>query len=184
MDIKKALEETGKAIGPYEDAKCYAKISPDGPLQWFYFEDDKPACDVGFSRIMKDEWQPYHPKEGIRPEDAGELWAFNARLCFTIEKNGEIYRVWQNGHDSPNLLEINLAYCGSTKGIIHNQNGWKRLSPVVEEEDIERIVIEEVKWCKSHGVIFPAADTDEDWEDLIGKRRWKMVLERPKEVAT
>ena len=125
----------------------------------------------------------------IRPEKAGELWAIRDTSIFTYK---DVYG------DS---LELKFIYAdGSGKSYIaghaneqirHNKNGWTRLYPLVEDENIERIEIEGVEWfdgrlTKSgrYGplVIYPETGLSRAKElEFVNGPPMKMILEIPKD---
>ena len=101
----------------------------------------------------------------ITPQKAGELWYKNNVYFLTCEYDGNLTFV--------SKFSANAAF----REAVHNQNGWTRIEPSVPDENVEKVVIENVAWRRSHGVIFPIADTDEEWQSLATKPRMNMTLE-------
>lgn len=134
MKIEEALKETGKVLGPNKDAKCYAMVSPDGPLQWFYFKDNKPACAVGFLKITTDNWQPYHEVKEIRPEKENEVWKHVDGITYLHDAKGSALRT-SRGNELHEYIY---------KKVVHGKE-WERILPKVEDDSVERIEIEKLK---------------------------------------
>ena len=135
MDIKKALEPTGKAYRE-SDPVFHVALDDSGALMIYKNEGNKLIGPEMLSYVLGNDYLPYHDKKEIRPEKAGELWEFGRNLFFIIQQNQTLFLMSAFGTRSE---------CSTRTDIIHNQDGWKRLRPVVEEEDIERVVIEGVK---------------------------------------
>ena len=146
MNIQEALKETGKAefegfnetyhhVGSHNDR-------PDGKLRWFDIRNVCLAGEVVLSDLLSNYWQPYHPKEEIRPELVAEVWERK-------EGNTTVFT-----HDSvKGLILVNEtggeAIFGNApwhKLMIHGENGWTRLRPSVPDDSVEEIVIEGVTW--------------------------------------
>jgi hypothetical protein len=144
-------------------------------MYWYNLQDEQIG-PVAYCLLKGNDWESYHKAKEIRPENAGELWQFR-------EDNEDKYVVM---YTSPNSLYLTNVFTRLTKEIsqvIHNQNGWKRLFPVVEEEDIERIVIEGVQW-RNHriGLMYPIGGAcAPKLKRLDDKPPMKMILEIPKE---
>lgn len=177
MNIQDALKETGKAEKGYSDA-IYVKESEEGVLYWFGKKSGAEMNGVSFRNIMADDWQPYHPKEEIRPSEAGELWQYNGVEYVTMTESVSI-------SDKLFMKSKYDHYCkieGSIE-IIHNQNGWKRLHPPVNDEEV--IVSEEVTWHSEDGWVFPRRKTGTvfGFSQLLNKPPMTMTLTIPKEKS-
>jgi hypothetical protein len=122
MDIISALKETGKAC-------INGRLAYDdgfGILRWA----DEDTL-VTLKDIMRGDWQPYPDKKEIRAEKAGELWALRGVYHHTIGDS-------KNGYDVIKMVFKDGSFIAE-HGPYHNQNGWKRIHPPVEDESVERI---------------------------------------------
>lgn len=174
MKIQNAMKETGKAV--HRDSEdCYIQLDNDGRPEWVHSEscEDDLVTVPQLSHILDSNWQPYLPKEEIRPKEAGELWEWEDRLVFICETR------------SDKRLEIKWFHGGTNAMVdtmIHNQNGWKRLHPPVPEEN--EIVIEGVRWYQDgdgDGDMMPSCENYLFLESLASKPPMTMKLTWPKE---
>jgi hypothetical protein len=181
MNILDALEETGKACVEGKFDEYCATENADGPLEWRRRIDGTFVCHVGLACILHSVWIPYHEEKEIRPEKAGELWEH--------EKGGSffVHRAKPDSH----ILEVTFYYGGREKiqeqEVIHGENGWTRLYPPVENENVERIEVEDVAW-RSDGngpvYVYPIEAGSTfflNHSNLLRKPRMKMILEIPKD---
>lgn len=111
----------------------------------------------------------------ILPEKAGELWQYrnSESYAHTFKDGDDIY--FLSDGCSPKLVS-------SLECVRHGQY-WTRRFPHVEDENVEKIVIKGVKWRKlsSTTLIYPSADTEIGFTDLVDKPRMKMTLEYEKD---
>lgn len=202
MNIQDALKETGKAED--ENNPCNGKTGYvgwfEGQLYWFDKVTHTRRHTLSHEEIAKGIYEPYHDKKEIRPEKAGELWIFvdeGGEVPFFTTEAGPAFPV--NNHlvirnRSGLSIEIEAMSLGK---IIHNQNGWtllyspdkevmKRLKEV-EDENVERIEIEDMYWLYTNGYTIPVDNRriegtkKFDWKSLSDKSSGKMILEFPKE---
>lgn len=140
MDIKSALEPTGMAALPYNLA--YAQVTIDKCLHWF--DGDKDVGEVLYYQLIRDDWRPYLKQEEIRPREAGELWKNESgEWAHTDER-------FDYGPMKRKLFFIrrdSMSKVEDIKIVIHNQNGWQRIYPPVEDK--ETVVIEGVEFKNS-----------------------------------
>lgn len=171
MNIQDALKETEIVIPDYVNSKkeSYAKLF-DGILYWYNVEKDEYTLPVTLQGINNINWQPYHPKEEIRPSEAGELWSHpNGNYFMTYHVEDELY--CRNKHGIESLIADSL-----------NLDKWKRLHPPVNDEEV--IVIEGVRWASEDGFAVPSGrgkDRNFHWCSLIDKPPMTMTLTIPKE---
>ena len=179
MKIEEALKETGKAF--LEDFESsYVEINEEGYLAWYNMKNQRELDKVEFECIVDNCWQSYHEVKEIRPEKAGELWnRDNVGICFVINNPGcTVDVVWPDGDTD------------TIRPMIHNKNGWARLFPKVEDDSVERIEIEGVKFdnsCDSCNYPSPVKSYNthtkefgEQLKELCEKPLMKMILEIPK----
>ena len=178
MYIQDALNKTGIVTPDYINSKkeSYAKLF-DGILYWYSVKRDEYYLPVTLQGINNINWQPYHPKEEIRPSEAGELWKYNNVKYMTMVKSVSI---------AENLFmkskyDCFCAIAGSIE-VIHNQNGWERLHPPVNDEEVnETLVFKDVEWSRYRDeCIAPMLATGLP-DSLINKPRMTMTLTIPKE---
>ena len=168
MDIKSALQKTGKAT--CKDADYYAQLKDingmGDRLFWYDKSDDSEDTPVQLNSILDDIWQPYHDKEGIRPEKAGELWQIDELIFASVrdKSTGQILlRCCQDDY----VWRLNN---------IHGEN-WERIHPPVEDDSVERIVYEDVNALSFY------VNDDMAKSPLDVGQRVKMILEIPKEKS-
>lgn len=183
MNIQDALKSTGRAVLILDGEKVeYVKWFND-TLWWVNIRSG--ACDreVRHLDILEGDWEPYHEVEEIRPEKVGELWQRDGEInhrCVTYEGIVGLNVIWWGGTANTNRVD---------KDMIHNKNGWKRVWPNVEDENVERIEIEGVKWEEIQSLsgtqIVTLFWTEQGFSHI--KRQWlnkspmKMTLEIPKD---
>lgn len=117
-------------------------------------------------------------EEAIIPKESGELWQ--------LDDGEEImnYFLFRSQSIEKQLtFKSASGFCNGKEPsdkIIHNQNGWTRLHPPVEDEKVERIVIEGVEWFEDDGtgVVFPDAG-EYEWKGLLNKTMTMILI--PKE---
>ena len=140
MNIQDALKETGVAtvgnwIINWNSLDGYFQNThPDGKIEKFTF---------GKHDIQRDDWLPYREENEIRPEKAGELW---------VHDRGGSFYTYEGNYG--NINTIHISGCAMPKDFIHGKNGWKRVFPSVEDENVERIEIEDVSWKRKEGIEF------------------------------
>jgi len=174
MNIQEALKETGKAFHVTYSDLYVTWISGNVCFVTVYGNEDRP---LEHHELLKDGWQHYHEVKEIRPENAGELWEMAGHAKFfviTDERTGknELCGIYGN--------KIVIR-----KDMIHGKD-WTRLFPPVEDDSIERIEIEGVRWFQEHnGEIYPVADTSICFKNpfsyLLHKPLMKMILLIPKD---
>ena len=190
MKIEEALKETGKAIYP-DQTDVYVEVRFDNGanyLVWVNTEDNEidgrvageEGGKVAYEMHFKDNWQPYHEVKEIRPENAGELW------CFESGDGTESYHHTQGSQFREGLELIGYAGPIDMKQVIHNhKNGWTREFPKVEDENVERIEIEAVRWERHEAFCtYPkstlAMEPNGRFNEFIKRGPMKMILEIPK----
>lgn len=138
MFAQEALRETGKAT--QEDLYFnYVATDKDGVLHYYGIKDNSKGMPLSLTAIMKYDFKPYHPKEEIRPKEAGELWRHDDGNYAHTSKGEDC--VWLYADNCP-PIRLPAIFMN----IIHNQNGWKRIHPHVPDDNMEEIVIEGVRW--------------------------------------
>lgn len=189
MNIKDALKETGKATGlhlPF--AETWFVAIDDEDFLWLYNDIGAPIQRVPLREILRSDWQPYHDKKYIRPEKPGELWERQGEKFFIFFDNDKYVCLCLVDESGDKFSTVDAM---SYAEVIHNQNGWTRLYPPVEDENVERIEIEGVEWeqimtLSGGRAIVPYWPIDgysyvkKSWLD---KPSMKMILEIPKEDA-
>ena len=154
MDILYALKMTGKATTETETAG-FVSVGEDGILYWFNRLTGKKMLAVKLEVIGRNDWLPYHPKEEIRPKEAGELWKNKYGQFFAIGEDAMgLYVCWlDKPHPGPQERELDR----DTACMLHGKNGWERVFPVVEDaegthrdSDTKTIIIKDVKWVKDN----------------------------------
>lgn len=140
MNIQEALKETGKAT--YDGASAHLQWR-NCDLWWVDNDTGKWLEKASHKDLFEFWFIPYHDKKEIRPEKAGELWEHHKfGIACILLKNSKLIGTWVHEHGNTNPVS-----CISTSSdIIHNQNGWTRLYPPVEDENMERIEFENVSW--------------------------------------
>ena len=182
MNIQDVLEETGKVRGTNWET-TYARLK-GGVLTQYVIKDDDDIGAVDLNCILDTDWVPYHEEKEIRPKKVGELWKHESGL------HAHTFR------DKKGNLCINEDQCffgtdtRKATQVIHNKNGWTRLHPLVEDENVERIEIEESELRSfstgtSTGDILCSLAVPKDAYDKLVKvlfdKPMKMILEIPKE---
>ncbi len=130
MNVKEAMEPTGKISAIYCFPDVYAQLY-ENTLWWFSIETNERQCPVPLDYILEEEidWQPYNPIEEIRPEKPGELWK--------VPNQERYYHTELRGVE---LIVCDYeGYTTNFSRIIHNQNGWKRVHPIVEVKNIDKV---------------------------------------------
>lgn len=171
-----AIQETGMI---HADSLDYAKIL-NGTLRWFH-KGTGALCKepVSFEDIECLSWTPYREAREIRPEKAGELWQHEVRgLAFIYESTENTHFIISVDGQTEELNKCNL--------VAHNKNGWTRIYPPVEDDSVERIEIEGVKWKDAETIrgqfCYPQS-SDKNFGNLRNKPPMKMILEIPKEKS-
>ena len=126
MRIDEALQKTGKADATVLNS-YYVKVSDAGNLVWYCKKTNEAYNLVRFEVMIELNWQPYYSESQIRPEKAGELWRY--------EESGEMVFTFLNLPTSSLLLQWEDGDIEDVeqRDVIHNQNGWTRLYPAVDE---------------------------------------------------
>jgi hypothetical protein len=144
---------------------------------WYDAKTNHFLRHVSGIEALRTDWHDFPGEKEIRPENAGELWSNNGKRWFVAKCPSNEYFYDQTGVISHN------EYAKAT----HGKNGWERLFPKVEDESVERIEIENVKWHKGVGngvaVVFPVAvngSVEDVGNGLLNKSPMKMILEIPK----
>jgi hypothetical protein len=122
MNVAEALEVDGKIESATSNRIAF--LDEFGILRW---DDDD-------SLVMLEDivgaWLPYYEEKENRPEKAGELWKNSVgEVCHTIMDDGELWTIGNNGRYQQK-----------------NIRNWTRLYPPVEDDSVERIEIEGVKF--------------------------------------
>ena len=125
MEIKKALEATGKAVG--YTIGSYVALDEDGILYWYTCASNEKGEPVSLFSINKQNWQPYSLKEEIRPENAGELWESPSRTLF-------ITKVYDDDLYFTTVSACNKDHSVYRKVYSSHTNEWKRIHPPVEDD--------------------------------------------------
>ena len=145
MDIKSALEPTGKAV--QNNNSMYYLAWRGGDL--FHYEigvkNGEALRRLSVKELFNNDWQPYREKPEIRPEKAGELWEYEGSKTFIYRNrsDGLLHVIRDQGGTNP------VSY----SNMIHGQNGWTRLYPPVPDENVEDIFCEcgckekHADWC-------------------------------------
>ncbi len=129
MNIQDALKETGKAIWQNKPTEYVAW--KDGDIFAYSIGDNEETDRLKFNELLIGDWRPYQPKEEIMPSEAGELWE---------HKGGSFpWAIYQRMDE-----RLGAIYCGNKQTeppfcmseLAHNQNGWKRLHPPVNDGEV------------------------------------------------
>jgi hypothetical protein len=171
VNIQEALKETGKARLEIQAEhflyafiaelnNSYVWLNKDGQHEYLYYDDG-----------LREDWQPYHDKKVIRPEEAGELWACDGLgMCFVYyDKSLDLHLKWRDGAEQ-RVAVTNIA---------HNQNGWTRLYPPVEDDSVERVEFEYVECTKERESVYNVNSTFATYRSL--PKRVRMILEYEKQ---
>jgi hypothetical protein len=125
MNIREALEETGKATRKDWTVRKY--IFQAGA--YFEVENINGERESYSAVILVDNnWQPYHEVKEIRPGRAGELWDKEGCKYITFGNGKSDLRIFNQAGGEYELSEF------IPDGLIHNKYGWTRLYPPVEME--------------------------------------------------
>jgi hypothetical protein len=146
MNITKALEPTGKATRQGWKKNTYIAINDSSRtgIQQFFLYTILIGTDgerYGSIDVLDNDWQPYYEVKEIRPEKSGELWIH--------EKGGSFYVHSADYNEVPSGTTTTNHFGTIEKlprSTVHSQDGWTRLYPPVEDENIERVVFENIKW--------------------------------------
>lgn len=182
MDIQEALKETEQTETKAQRS-WYVKKNEEDQYFWYIKDTDEVVRELRVSEALGYIWQPYHDKKEIRPEKVGEHWANeHGKHLFAYKMKYHVHWIDESGE----VIDIKLH-----KDIIHCQNGWTRIYPPVEDENIERIEFENVIWGKSE--TWPHKSIPKlikgpghtNWGEIsdatTSKPPGKMTLEWPKE---
>ena len=185
MLIQEALKETGKAQR-FDNSVYYAMVDASCVLRWFEKKGNTSSAAIMFRLILDNDWKPYHEVKEIRPEKAGELWfnVNNGKYAHTSDYDDNGQTFWHEDCYVPrDISQIQDK-------VVHNQ-GWRRLSPPVEDDSVEKIVIDNVNWdlsdCWQKKPMLYSVDKNGNkfWGDIRSivrnKPDMKMILEMPKE---
>jgi hypothetical protein len=188
MLIQEALKETGLAtVGGAENSWHIHWNSLDSCFYRTYENGKIERYKMGMKALSRDDWQPYHEAEEIRPEKAGELWrAQSGCYWFTYENERRGTLEFIPSTTGNATLVINPMSIGSMDGppleIIHNKNGWERLFPKPEDNSVERIEIEDVLWNTTKNHTYPYQEEPTfDWDELLNMKPVKLICVIPKE---
>ena len=191
MKIEEALKETGKAVRTvhadnYAAIKSFSlsKVKPLGGdrLYWYDIKTGEENSPAQLSAILAGDWQSYHEEKAIRPEKAGELWR-NKEI-----ENDQYYHTENHTSSGAGLILVGYGAKGFKEAdngrVLHNKDGWERVFPKVEDDSVERIEIEGVKWVfsKKAGYQIPQwpISGPDSLYPLLDKPPMKMILEIPK----
>jgi hypothetical protein len=192
MEFKEALKNAGESEGKILNVQMNRVAQPDsfGILRWL---DEGTLVMV--IDITEGNWLPHHEAKEIRPDQGGELWSFENQL------DGADYIFIMEGNEAGQLILIDSTGESTAEiplKMIHGKNGWTLIySPdkevmkkikKPEDDSVERIEIEGVKWKKAdhgkfgEGVIpeFSSMKEVRQIELLQNKPPMKMILEIPK----
>ena len=189
MEIKKALEATGKASKGDNEAHVELINSINGVKELMWVCEGVDEAELGYVQygdIITDDWRPYHDKKEIRPE-IGDIWEIEDG------SSGFIHGSFQYA-DERDFEDMYITFTTGFKNsikipMVHGENGWKRIHPPVEDDSIERVVIENCAFLKHEGknitVVFPTSTGGQfnngSFEKYTGKKPMEMILKIPKE---
>ena len=149
MNIQSALVPTGKAVkgGNNGCANWQAGYKWHAErlgrrLVWCDEKGTEQLGDIDYLSIISNDWQPYHEVKEIRPEDEREVW-INKKYSsvhvlitgWTELGGGKLVFRNADGHVAPIEPEA-----------IHGKNGWERIHPLPEGENVERIEFDNIRW--------------------------------------
>ena len=178
MNIQDALKETGAAIIEGLEGWIHWN-SLDSCFYMNFNHGDIRKYSLSKADIEEDNWLPYHEEKEIRPEKAGELWRYNSGVN-TLHYHTDSSVVKGESRFKIILYGFSGEVSNDPDHIIHHKNGWTRLFPPVEDESVERIEIEGVRWYSSpndkHGAI-PGSSQVPGWARFIDTPPMKMILE-------
>ena len=181
MKIQDALEENGKAKRK-SNPNNYVEIDDYAALVWVGIKSKEIKGSVSLESILKDNWQPYREAKEIRPEKAGELWKNpQGKLLITLDSDHTEDLCFTYVEDAYTPAPLNDMMWG--KNVIHNKNGWTRVEPPVEDENVERIKVRYVGYRNQPDICFNAfaissSDFESTYQDCLDK---DMILEISKE---
>ncbi len=132
--------------------------------------ENKCACYECFRLDRKDMFEP--KTVDIIPQKAGELWEYEEERFFTYTLGGNEELHLQAPYGSS--CRVSMAKDIHGAEMIHG-NGWTRLDPKVEDENIERREFDNVNALSFYeGNMLKA-------NELPNGKTAKMILEIPKE---
>lgn len=184
MDIQEALETTGKAH--YEGSTAYVQWrgwdhSAPKTLWWVDKKTGEWLEALSHEEILETWFRPYVDGKEIRPEDERELW---------INDNGAVLL---SGYStlSPAIAKLIFRNADgkdveeNMNEVIHGQNGWTRILPKVEDENIERIRIMRIGGDVNKKInLFSDHEKGYErrfiWNDLANHPNVKLIIEQPK----
>lgn len=126
---------------------------------------------------MANDWQPYNPKPQIVPSDAGELWKHDHDEFVYMTAQSE-NGLWLFPSEC-GLLKFELSKSG--ENIIHNQNDWQRVFPLVPDDNVEEIIIEDVMFHHGGGIVSDNEKSIEAIKSVVCQNIKTMVLKIQKE---
>ena len=137
MNIQNACENKG-TLPEFPNMYCLIVHLPDNTLSpcWYDAKTDHLARDVTGKEALRTDWIVYHPKEEIRPKEAGELWEFKNNM---VQDN--YLTIFAKGGSAIWLIKDTYTHIVSEK-VTHGGNGWTRLHPPVPDDSVEEIVID------------------------------------------
>ena len=139
---------------------------------WYFTDGGVKDNGISFCPYCGGKIKEHHPKEEIRPSEAGELWENEDFFCLTYkDRNSDITVREQDG-------DFFMVRSIVGDKVIHGQNGWTRLCPPVNDGEV--IVIEGVTWERRDGWCVPLG-VDGVEVDMINKPPMTMTLTIPRE---
>lgn len=168
----------------------YCMVIPSGIPCWYDKETANYKRELTGKEALRKDFELYNAKPQIVPSEAGELWvedmgkggALN-RKFFTSKKTGRIGSV---GDLTLTCCSGDISIYGKRdwqKSIVHNQNGWERVFPVVQDDSVEEIVIENVMFQPGGGIVSCNEKSIGSLKSLFGRNIKTMKLYIPKEKA-
>ena len=117
MDIRYALKMTGKATTATETTG-FVSVGEDGILYWFNRLTGMKMLAVKLEGIGRNDWISYHPKEEIKPKEAGELWKQG-----DSDEDHNYYHTFESESGELKFRARDIFDIKDWPGMIHGKNG-------------------------------------------------------------
>ena len=184
MNIQDDLKETGKIEGNDGTGIVYAERDNAGVLMFYFKSTGKVFRPVSLNEITGIIWISYHEVKEIRPEYTQELWKIKNSVWVTFRREGSPCLKFMHTVTGGEVV-LNDWYLKDE--IIHNKNGWTRLYPPVEDENVERIEIKKVTFDRIQGangaeyMSIISTSCEAPSLDIFKGKSGKMILEISKD---
>lgn len=184
MNIQDALKETGKVKRKgwgRNEWLAITDLSSSGDIQFFFYVKEISVHGERYSQtnILDNEWQPYHDKKEIRPENAGELW-----------EHDETEGYFHTDYSTQDAQLVMIGYKGVSRDaeITHGDH-WTRLHPPVEDDSVEKVEFKRVFFDRIKGknganyMSIISTSGDSPSIDMLKGREVDVTLKIPKDKS-